>query len=232
MINHSTLSRLLFGKTILVLLILCGVLLWGCGGSKESQTPPGQSATDLMRKQLTDLRKDNDALKQQIDKVQQENRIATARAAECETQLAELREKQANPPPVPVIAAPAPKITDASAAYQQAMGLFKQKNYQEASAGFQAILDQGGSGMDDRCDYWIGECSFGMKNYNEAIGHFEKVFPFARSTKKDDAQMMIANSYLASGNKAKAKEAYQKLVDTYPASPYAKSAKAKLAKIK
>ena len=231
MTNLSMLSRLFFGKTIIVLLILCGVLLWGCGGSKESQQPPpGQSATELLQKQLSELKRENESLKQQVDKLQQDNRIATARAAECETQLAEMREKATAPPPP--VTPPAVRVTDAGAAYQQAMGLFKQKKYPDAAAGFQSIIDAGGSGMDDRCRYWIGESNYGMKNYQEAVGQFEKVFGFPKSTKKDDAQMMIGNSYFAMGDKAKAKEAYQKLVDTYPASPYAKSAKAKIAKIK
>lgn len=231
MTNQRMLSRLLSGKAVVVPLILCGVLLWGCGGSKEAQQPPpGQSATELLQKQLSELRRENESLKQQVDKLQQDNRIATARAAECETQLAELRDKVVNqPPPAP---APVVKVTDANAAYQQAMNLFKQKKYQEAAAGFQSIIDAGGSGMEDRCDYWLGESNYGMKNYQDAIGYFEKIFTFTKSTKKDDAQMMIANSYRAMGDKVKAKEAYQKLLDTYPASPYVKSAKARMAKIK
>jgi TolA-binding protein len=183
----------------------------------------------MLQRQLADVKKVNESLKQQIDKLQQDNRIATARAAECETQLAELREKPAAPPVNP---SPAPKITDANAAYQQALVLFRQKRYDEAASTFQSILDAGNSGIEDRCHYWLGECSYGMKKYQEAVGHLEKVFGYQRSTKKDDAQMMIGNCYSANGNKVKAKEEYQKLIDKYPASPYVKQAKAKMGRLK
>ncbi len=43
--------------------------------------------------------------------------------------------------------------------------------------------------------------------------------------------MMIANSYLAMGEKGKAKEEYERLIKKFPASPYVKRAKAKLSKL-
>jgi TolA-binding protein len=217
----------------------CSLLVWGCSSSQSDKRPVVQpSATDALRKEMFRLRQENDSLKLQIDKLQQENRLATAHSAQLETDNADLREKlKAIPPPPPptptaAITVPqTPRIADPNLAYQEGLKLFRARNYGEAQSTFQSVLDSNPGSLEDHCYYWIGECEFAQKNYQSGIEHFQKVFSFNRSSKKDDAQMMIANSYLAMGSKAKAREEYKKLIEKYPASPYVKSAKAKLSKI-
>ena len=211
------------------IIVLFGLLLIGCSASeetaKESTPPPQPSASEMMQKEISTLKTENASLKQQLTKIEQDNRAATARVAELETQLTELKERQTVTPP------PSPKlnITNPHEVYQDGLGKFRARNYEEAALAFQSILDGGApEGLEDNCTYWLGECAYGAKKYKEAIEHFHKVLSFSRSAKKDDAQIMIANSYFAMGNKAKAKEEYNKLIDKYPASPYVKTAKAKL----
>jgi TolA-binding protein len=85
--------------------------------------------------------------------------------------------------------------------------------------------------LSDNCHYWIGESYFGLKKYNEAIQHFETVVGMAGSDKADDAQLMIGNAYAAMGKKVEAKDALQKLITAYPASPLVKRAKAKMSSL-
>ena len=213
------------------MMLISSLMIIGCSSSGESSKettpvqPPLPSATEMIQKEMSGLKMENDSLKRQLTKLQEYNRSVVARSAEMETQLAEMKDKMAAPPPPP----PKPIITNSRAAYESGLSLFRSRKYDEAASVLQGILDAGtAGGLESNCHYWLGECSYGTKNYKEAIAHFEKVFGFARTTKKDDAQIMIANCYLATGSKAKAKAEYQKLIDKYPASPYAKVAKAKL----
>ncbi len=200
------------------------VLLAGCSGSDEAAKMQQQSATELMVAQLTALRTTNDSLRAELTKAEQDKRTLTARVADLESQINALQAKAAAPP--------APSVTDARASYREALSLFKERKYDEASAMLHAILDGGApAGLDDNCVYWIGECLYGQHKYSAALEQFQKVFNFERSEKKDDAQFMIANSYLAMGDKVHAKEQYERFARRFPASPYIKLVKAHLAKL-
>ncbi|MDI6766847.1 MAG: tetratricopeptide repeat protein [Bacteroidota bacterium] len=217
---------------IIFTLIIAAICLFyaGCGSSEEIEkesTSPQPGATEAMQKELSDLKIEHEALKKQVVQVEQEKRNATARAAELETQIAELKEKISTP------RLPAkPAITDARESYKSALRLFHDRKYSEASTTFQSLLESDiPIELQDNCYYWLGECNFGLKNYVEAIKQFEKVFSFKISEKKDESQVMIANSYLAMGNKVKAKEEYEVLLKKFPASPYVKKVKEKLPKL-
>src|ERR1043166_5591301 len=226
-------------KPVIMYLVLLtwGMIMIGCGSSEESSKqsappPPAQpSATEAMQNEMNALKTENTTLKDRIAKMEQDNRAATAHTAELETQLAEMKERLAAPPPPPPPATH-PISSNTNGAYGQALSLFRSRNYQNAASTLQGILDGGNAGsLESNCHYWLGECSYATKNYQEAIEHFQKVFGYARTVKKDDAQVMIANCYFAMGDKARAKTEYQKLIDKYHASPYAKRAKAKLAQM-
>ncbi len=214
---------------ILIIIALC-VLFAGCGSSEETEkesSPPQLSATEALQKELANLKMENEKLKNQVARLEQEKRTATARAAELETQLVEQKNKTITPP-----ATVQPTITDARENYKEALKLFHNREYIEASTIFQALLDSDVPiELQDNCYYWLGECCFGLKKYTDAIKKFEQVFSFKISEKKDESQVMIANSYLAMGNKEKAKEEYEKLIKKFPASPFVKKVKEKLVKL-
>ena len=227
--------NVLTSRSILLASIITLLMLVGCSSSEQIEQTQTRSvepsATEMMQKEMTGLKTENAALKDQVSKLEQDNRTATAHAAELETQLAELKDRLiATPPPPP----PKAMISDAHSAYDHGLQLFRSRNYTEAASTFQGILDGGAlmvTELEDNCHYWLGECSFGAKKYSDAIEHFQKVFSFTKSEKKDDAQIMIANSYFALGNKTKAKVEYQKLLDKYPASPYVKKARGRLSQM-
>jgi len=207
----------------LSVLLVCGILI-GCSGSEEARR-----ATVLLQDTVATLRSQNDSLKKVVTKLELDNRTSVARIAGLEAQLADVQQKLAAIPPEPP---PKPHMTDPHAAYNQGLEQFNAKHYAEAAATFQLALDsEAPENLQDNCYYWIGECAYGEKQYSKAIEYFQKVFTFEWSEKKDDSQLMIGNSYRALGNKAKAKEAYERLVKTFPASPYVKKAKERLGQI-
>ncbi|MBA4313425.1 MAG: hypothetical protein C0417_12450 [Chlorobiaceae bacterium] len=205
----------------------------GCGGSdevaKEPEAPAMPSPTEMMQKEVTDLRNQNESLQQQVAKCEVEKRTVTARVAELETELAEWKDKKTEPAKVDV----EPTLLNPRESYANALRLFNERKYDEAARLIGMVQKSDiHPTLLDNCEYWLGECAYGSHRYTDAIEHFEKIFTFQVSEKKDDAQIMIGNSYKAMGNSAKAGEAYETLLKKYPASPFAKRTREKLEKLK
>lgn len=74
-------------------------------------------------------------------------------------------------------------------------------------------------------NYLIGESHFGMRQYQNAIQYFIKVLESPNNNRHDVARLMIAESHLATGETALAKENYQALMDTNPKSKFAPKAR-------
>lgn len=110
---------------------------------------------------------------------------------------------------------------DYRAKYQKAYGEYSTKNYQKAISLFTELIESNPEGdLSDNAQYWIGESYYGLKNYTRAIVEFEKVFTFKESNKDDDAQLKLGLCYLNLGQRDKAREEFQRLVDFYPDSDY------------
>lgn len=226
--SNGTAYNLLRKTGILAVILMAG-WFYGCGSSDDTQKPPAApTATDIMQKQMMDLRTQNDSLAAALQKSQQDYRAATAHSAELETELTELKEK---PAPAPVQEAPPPKqqMTDAASTYREGLDLFQKHSYDAALEKFSEVADAGQMTMyTDHSTYWAGECHYAMKHYSDALGSFQKVLSFDHSSKKSAAQMMIGNCYLAMKSRTKAKDAYETLIKKFPASVYARRAKEKL----
>ena len=225
---NQTFTRSLF----IVIGVLCGFILGGCSSSGENiKDTPKQfssepSATEVMTTTMNNLKMQNDSLKLRIVSLEQMHRSSIARTAELETQLSDL--KTMTPPPETVKST----LADLNESYDDALHLFRSRNYHESAATLQRILiNDSSSDLADNCHYWLGECAYAMRRYQEALGHFQKVFDFKLSEKKDDAQIMIAHCYYAQGDKANAKKEYSKFLEKFPASPYAARAKERLNKL-
>ncbi len=216
----------------IVTIVSSVIFITGCGTTttteKEEPLPPPQpSATELMQKQMNELKAENESLKKQVTECEQSKRAITAHVAELETQLSELKEKQIPPAPEKIV------ITDFYKTYDEALNLFRSRNYKKSTEIFSALIEQDiPTVRQDNCYYWLGECAYGERRYEDAINYFQKVFTFKISEKKDESQLMIANSYLAMGNKQKAVEEYEKLLTKFPASPFVKRVREKLERSK
>jgi len=239
------------GSTAAIIMLF---LLGSCHGSDESskeqaETPSPAlqpSATEVMQKEMATLRTTNDSLSRVLAALQQENRTLAAHAADLESQLNQLKDKiaaapKSPPPPVsvppsvsitPPVSVTPPSFANVHEGYQHALELFRSRHYADAAALFQQVLDNGiPLSLQDNCTYWIGECEYGQKDYTRAVDQFQKVFAYKVSEKKDDSEIMIGNSYLAMGQKDKARESYEQLLKVFPASPFVKLVKAKLNRI-
>jgi tol-pal system protein YbgF len=110
--------------------------------------------------------------------------------------------------------------------YAEARNLYEQRRYSEAAAVFQEILSENGeNSYADNCQYWIGECYYGMSKYAEAVAEFEKVFAFKRSNKNDAALVKIGLCYLQMGERQQARSQFEQLIATYPSSTYVAKAR-------
>ncbi len=105
--------------------------------------------------------------------------------------------------------------------YQAALSTYRNRQYKSAIQKFEALLSQNMThSLSDNCQYWIGECYYGLGNYQQAIIAFEKVFTFAKSNKDDASQLKLGLCYMRLNNQAKAKEEFNKLIGNYPSSEY------------
>lgn len=212
----------------------------------KQEQPPPPPAVDY-GKQLDELRAENTSLKQKIVKLEQDNRSLTARLSDTEAKL--MAEKDRADRAVeaakvvatttrgsqvaPAETTPAAKPVSVSmSAYNGGLGMFRKKDYDGTINTMKALLDGGISeNLVDNCHYWMGESYYAKRQYSEALTHFQKVFDFKKSEKKADAQFMIAQSYERMGNKAKAKEAYEKVVKDFPTSGKVQRAKERWARL-
>lgn len=220
---------------VLVPSLMLSALMVGCGSSKEVEEGEeyGLSSVGRLEYSIDSLANENRRLRQQIEAVSIENRNLTARVAELNVRLAEAPAvpfpTEVTPPPTPKETKVLPKSTDIMVRYNSAVAEYRKRNFPAASAQFQSMLDDGiREDLADNCHYWIGESQYGMGKYQAAIDHFAHVIGYKHTEKRDDAQMMIGNCYLALGNKTAAREAFNKLIATYPASPFVRRAQERL----
>ncbi len=225
--------------SILVITITAAFFISGCGSSRvvveddEWADRWDEDPVEDEADHITQLRQDNVELRQELARQTQENRSLNARIAELEKRLLEERDRvraledARTREPEPERA----EITrgEFDREYTRAVNLFMDRKYQDAKELFTRLLN---SGIDhplvSNCQYWIGESLYGMRQYRQAIEEFRKVFDFTSQVKHDDAQIMIANSYFILGERDRARQEYQRLLDRYPNSDYVVFARQRL----
>ena len=203
---------------------------------KPAQEQPAQQegpTKEQLQSDLDALKSENVQLKDENSTLHQTNKDLSNKISDLEAANAALSSAPRKSEPVRAsvkhMAMPGTSSPEEIKAYEGAVNLARNKNFRESMNGMQSLLNSGiKDDYADNCHYWLGECNFQMKDYSKAIEHFEHVLTYKFSEKKDDAQLMIAQSYERLGDKTKAHAEYQKLVDMYPTSEYVKRAKAKL----
>ncbi len=68
--------------------------------------------------------------------------------------------------------------------------------------------------------YLLGKMNYEQKNYNQSISHLKRAMTVKGSGYKDNAQALLAEAYIRSGNNNMAKDAYKTLIANYPQSKY------------
>ncbi len=107
------------------------------------------------------------------------------------------------------------------ARYRAALDTYNAHRYREAIDQFSALLTENSShSLADNCQYWIGECYYGLGNYTQAIAEFEKVYSYSKSNKIDAAILKLGLSYKKLGNDEMARSQFEQLIANYPKSEY------------
>ncbi|MCI0707090.1 MAG: tetratricopeptide repeat protein [Ignavibacteriae bacterium] len=212
----------------------------GCSGSEEMLQQQQQQIAD-QQQQLDAVQTENTSLRQRIVKLEQDNKNLEARLSEAEAKVtmeaerankaeADLSKAMKTKTSAPAMTEMTSMSAETPAGYAEAWSAFSAKNYDDAIAKYEALLSGGvASNWADNCHYWIGECYYGKKNFQEAINHFEMVTGYAGSEKIADAHFMMAQSYDRLGDKAKAKSHYETVANEYPSSPKVEVAKQRAA---
>ncbi len=113
------------------------------------------------------------------------------------------------------------EVSDFSVSYEEALRLFYERNYAQSISIFNSLLEvYPNHHLASNCQYWIGECYFGMKNYNAAIQSFQNIFSYNQSSKYDDSLLMIARCLFSSGDNNTARQYLEQLLQDYPDSEY------------
>ena len=99
--------------------------------------------------------------------------------------------------------------------------MFDSSQYEVSLAAFQKLVNSNPNHeLADNSQYWIGECYYGLKDYERALLEFEKVFTFPNNNKMDAAQLKLGICYLRLKNPDKAKQELNRLIQFFPESEY------------
>ena len=139
-------------------------------------------------------------------------------------------------PPVPSMSeinVPAPANTQAAnpmELYQSAYRDYQRGNFDLAIGGFADFVKQNpNSDLADNAAYWIGECLFSQKKYQEAIAQFDGVVTkFPHSDKVPGALLKKGYAYISLGEKAQGIVQLQYVVHEHPSSQEASLARQRL----
>ncbi|MFA6312312.1 MAG: tol-pal system protein YbgF [Sterolibacterium sp.] len=125
-----------------------------------------------------------------------------------------------------VPADPAAEMRD----YETALTLFKSANYKDALAAFLGFIkNYGNSSLLANAHYWAASAHFQLREYAKAADLFAKVSSaWPGDAKAPDALLGEANSQQEAGDAKAAKKNREQLVEKYPASGAAQTAKQQL----
>jgi tol-pal system protein YbgF len=114
--------------------------------------------------------------------------------------------------------------------YDEAWRLVERKDFRAAIPRFRVFLKKyPNSDFADNAQYWLGECYYGLKEYDQAILEFDAVRrKYPKSDKVPAALLKQGFAFAELGDKVDARLILQELVDRYPQSEEAAKAKQKL----
>jgi tol-pal system protein YbgF len=117
--------------------------------------------------------------------------------------------------------------------YDGALNLLRQGSFVDAARGFSKFLRTfPDASFAANAQYWLGECYYGQRRFQEAIDEFEQVFAFYSSSNKVPASLLkIAYSHLELQQLSMARSVFQQLVRMYPQSPEAGKAHNRLQEV-
>lgn len=194
-----------------------------------------------LQTQLTELLERIDVLNQRIAQLEEIRMEATPAP---QPQVA--RRQPAAPEPAVSAPAPAqapaqseasqPALVGAQIAedYRQAIMLFGRGRHADARRAFEGVYNADPTGdLADNALFWMGETYFAAKDYTNAVRYYQRVVnDYATENKAPDALFKIAMAQERTGDLALARRTLQQVIERFPYSSPASSAKAELERIK
>jgi tol-pal system protein YbgF len=118
--------------------------------------------------------------------------------------------------------------------YREAIMLFGRGRHADARRGFEAVFNAEPEGdLADNALFWIGETYFAAGDLNNAVRYYTRVVnEFSEQNKAPDALFKTALAQAKTGDLALARRTLQQVIERYPYSSTASSAKAELQRIK
>jgi tol-pal system protein YbgF len=117
--------------------------------------------------------------------------------------------------------------------YDQAMQLFRSGDFPGAREGFTRFLGlYPATDLAGNAQFWLGECYFAEKKYDEAIVAYDKVVKdYPKSEKVSSALLKMGMAFLEKGDKKTGVILLKKVIREYPQSNQAQIAQRKLAQV-
>jgi tol-pal system protein YbgF len=199
----------------------------------ETAAAPDARISELQT-QLTELLERIDVLNQRIAQLEE----APAPAA---PQVVSQPAPRPAQPAAPQVTTPVPAPrqralagADLAEEYRQAIILFGRGRHAEARRAFQDVYESDNSGdLADNALFWIGETYFAAKDYTNAVRYYMRVVnDYSSQNKAPDALFKTAMVQSRTGDLALARRTLQQVIERYPYSSSASSAKAELERIK
>lgn len=233
---------------VLLLLLSAACASTAVDDGPEPMTVPQTSAAPdprvgEMQTQLTELLERIDVLNQRIAQLEEVRTEAAPRPQPVTPRRQQPAAEPAAAAPA-VVAAPAPVTEEApqsaligaqiAESYRQAIMLFGRGRNAEARRAFEGVYEADKSGdLADNALFWIGETYFAAKDYTNAVRYYQRVVSdYSTENKAPDALFKIAMSQERTGDLALARRTLQQVIDRFPYSSPASSAKAELQRIK
>lgn len=118
--------------------------------------------------------------------------------------------------------------------YRQAIILFGRGRHTDARRAFEAVFATDSVGdLADNALFWIGETWFAAGNYTNAMRYYTRVVTeFSDQNKAPDALFKIALTHEKTGDLALARKTLEQVIERYPYSSTASTAKAELQRIR
>jgi tol-pal system protein YbgF len=224
-------TNTMMGAIRLTFVCLMAVSFLGCSAMLE---PPSdiQRSVDYLRQDIQKLAKEQEALSKKLDELSVKPALAAAQPSVLQPQDAEpLKVEEAAARPA--AEDPGNLSQDPGAIYNKAMDFMKNGRADEAERAFaDFIVKFPQSDLADNAQYWIGECFYSQKKFQEAKEGFSAVlehFPFGN--KVPDAIYKAALCAGELGSKEERVSLLKQLVENYPYSDASQKAESLLSAI-
>lgn len=221
-----------------------------CASTSEPDLPPTvmqNAAADPrvteLQTQLTELLERIDVLNHRIAQLEETGAASAAPAVTAAHPVqSPTTRSAAAAPPVRAGVATQPQQTPQRAVvsaqiaeeYRQAIIMFGRGRHADARKAFEAVFDADPSGdLADNALFWIGETYFATKDYTNAVRNYMRVVnDYSTQNKAPDALFKTAVVQERTGDLALARRTLQQVIDRYPYSSTASTAKSELERIK